>query len=295
MTTLSPYALNISHIKKDFGKTTAVDGVSFTVKQGEIFGLLGPNGAGKSTLINLISGVCKMQTGNISVLGFDNAQDFRITRKLIGVMHQEIITDPFFDIDRALKIHSGYYGCKDDPQWRELLIDRLALKPHLTKTMQKLSGGMKRRFMVAKALIHKPKILILDEPTAGVDVELRKNLWEFVKEINKTGTTIVLTTHYLQEADEMCDRIAIMDKGHLIALDTKENLKKTLEQKTLKITTLHNGRQHTNTHLIKNNNEINDIICGYQQQSKPIYDIETTSPNLEDVFLHLTSKGSQTL
>ena len=178
-------ALTINNLKKEYEGLRAVNDISFTIEPGEIFGLLGPNGAGKSTAINMISGVTRIDSGSIEIFGSDNQRDYRTTRRLVGVMHQEIVIDNFFTIDEALRFHSGYYGVRDDARWRRQLIDRLGLKPHLHKVMIKLSGGMKRRFMIAKALIHKPRLLILDEPTAGVDVELRYTLWDFVREINQ--------------------------------------------------------------------------------------------------------------
>lgn len=228
-------ALIIDNIYKSFDGKDAVKGVSFSIREGEIFGLLGPNGAGKSTTINMVAGVARLGSGRITAFGHDNQSDYRHTRRLLGVVHQEIVIDNFFTIDQALKLHAGYYGVKDDPAWRELLIDRLGLGPHLNKVMLKLSGGMKRRFMIAKALIHKPRLLILDEPTAGVDVELRHGLWEFVREINRQGTTILLTTHYLEEAEEMCDRIAIMNHGELIALEETHELVRRLANRQLKL------------------------------------------------------------
>jgi ABC-2 type transport system ATP-binding protein len=228
-------ALEIDNLNKSFDGKPAVKGLSFAIEQGEIFGLLGPNGAGKSTTINMIAGVSRVGSGSIRAFGYDNQKDYRQARRQIGVVHQEIVIDNFFTVEAALKLHSGYYGVKDDPAWRELLIDRLALRPHLGKTMIKLSGGMKRRFMIAKALIHRPKLLILDEPTAGVDVELRHSLWQFAREINKQGTTILLTTHYLEEAEEMCDRIAIMNHGELIALERTHELVRRLSNRQLKL------------------------------------------------------------
>lgn len=228
-------ALIIENLHKSFDGKPAVKDVSFAIKQGEIFGLLGPNGAGKSTTINMIAGVVRVGSGRVSAFGYDNQKDYRQTRRMLGVVHQEIVIDNFFTVHQALKLHAGYYGVKDDPEWRELLIQRLGLEPHLHKVMLKLSGGLKRRFMIAKALIHRPKLLILDEPTAGVDVELRHGLWDFVREINRQGTTILLTTHYLEEAEEMCDRIAIMNHGELIALEETHDLVRRLSNRQLRL------------------------------------------------------------
>ncbi|MEO5667950.1 MAG: ATP-binding cassette domain-containing protein [Bdellovibrionota bacterium] len=238
MTASAAPALEIKNLTKHYGPFAAVKDLSLTIQPGEIFGLLGPNGAGKSSTIHLASSLCRMEQGSIKVFGHDVVQEPTTTRRLLGLMHQEVVIDNFLPIGRMLKMHAGYYGLKDDPEWRELLIERLALGAHVHKKMMGLSGGMKRRFMVAKALIHKPRLLVLDEPTAGVDVELRLALWEFVKEINKRGTTVVLTTHYLEEAQELCGRIAIMNHGQLVALDTTKNLTQNhdLEEVFMKLT-----------------------------------------------------------
>jgi ABC-2 type transport system ATP-binding protein len=220
----STAALEITNLVKHYGGLKAVDDLSLKIEAGEIFGLLGPNGAGKSSTIHLASGLTLMEKGSIKIFGKDVVTQSTDTRRMVGLMHQEVVMDNFFPIGKMLEIHAGYYGLKDDPAWRELLVERLALGPHLKKKMMGLSGGMKRRFMVAKALIHKPRLLILDEPTAGVDVELRQALWDFVREINKRGTTVLLTTHYLEEAEQLCGRIAIMNNGKLAALDTTKNL-----------------------------------------------------------------------
>ncbi len=299
-------ALEISDLRKSYNGTAAVKGISFSIEPGEIFGLLGPNGAGKSTTINMVSGVTRIDGGSVSVFGYDNRGDYRMTRCLSGVMHQEIVIDNFFTIDKALRIHAGYYGVKDDRAWREMLIERLGLKDHLHKVMLKLSGGLKRRFMIAKALIHKPKLLILDEPTAGVDVELRLTLWDFVREINRQGTTVLLTTHYLEEAEQMCERIAIMNHGEMIALDTTEQLLQRLGGKLVSVT-LENPLDKIPAELdefkplLKNGGRQLDICMGPEETAMALLermsgiglkalDIETRKSNLEDVFLGLTGK-----
>ncbi|MBS1984103.1 MAG: ABC transporter ATP-binding protein [Bdellovibrionales bacterium] len=217
-------ALELSQVGKSYKDVKAVQDLSFTVEEGEIFGLLGPNGAGKSTTIHMISGLARVGAGHIQIFGKDVGRDFRLTRRWTGLMHQEVFIDNFFTVEETLKIHAGYYGFADDPVWRKQLVERLALGPYLKRKPLQLSGGTKRRLMLAKALIHKPRLLILDEPTAGVDVELRRTIWEFVQEINRGGATILLTTHYLEEAERMCSRIAIMNKGRLAALDRTETL-----------------------------------------------------------------------
>lgn len=297
-------ALQIEKLQKSFAGVAAVKGVDFSIPQGEIFGLLGPNGAGKSTIINMIAGVARIDSGSISAFGYDNQRDYRKTRQLLGVVHQEIVIDNFFTIDQALKLHAGYYGVKDDPQWRQLLIDKLGLRPHLDKVMLKLSGGMKRRFMIAKALIHRPQLLILDEPTAGVDVELRHGLWEFVREINRAGTTILLTTHYLEEAEEMCDRIAIMNHGQLIAMEPTHDLVRRLSNRQLRLwlevplKEIPAGLESYRPKLKEDGRQLQLCIPSEERAGVllakicelglNIRDIETDQSGLEEVFLQLT-------
>jgi len=301
MTTL---ALDIRHLWKQYDGFTAVKDVSFGIEQGEIFGLLGPNGAGKSTTINMVAGVTRVGRGNILVFGHDNRREYLLTRRLIGVMHQEIVIDNFFTIDQALKFHSGYYGVRDDPAWRQKLIERLDLGPHLHKIMIKLSGGLKRRFMIAKALIHKPPLLILDEPTAGVDVELRHGLWDFVREINEQGTTILLTTHYLEEAEQMCGRLAIMNHGELIALESTEALLRRLGNRQVSVqlrtpitspppelAPYHARLSDDGRRLeipLQNGRGAGDILELLCRCGVAVEDIETRRAGLEEVFLKLT-------
>lgn len=301
-------ALKIDHLNKSFDNVNAVGDLSLSIEPGEIFGLLGPNGAGKSTTINCVVGVTRFNTGKISVFGYDTRSQYRITRRLIGVMHQEVVTDHFLTIDEALKIHAGYYGYRTDDSWRRLLIERLGLGPHLGKSMNKLSGGLKRRFMVAKAMIHKPPLLILDEPTAGVDVELRHSLWNFVREINQEGTTVLLTTHYLEEAEEMCGRIGIMNHGELIALDRTDKLIDRLKKRSIRIR-LAEPLTHLPEELLRFPSRLEKD--GYQIVIEPsadtdftaflprlfdlglsVSDIETGHTRLEDVFMELTGLRS---
>ena len=303
-------ALAIHNLSKEYDGTRAVNDISFSIAPGEIFGLLGPNGAGKSTTINMIGGVTHIGSGSIEIFGYDNRRDYRSTRRMVGVMHQEIVIDNFFTIDQALRLHSGYYGVPDDAEWRQNLIERLGLKPHLHKVMIKLSGGLKRRFMIAKALIHKPRLLILDEPTAGVDVELRHTLWDFVREINRQGTTILLTTHYLEEAEQMCGRIAIMHHGNLIALQSTSNLLKELGTRSI-LVYLEKPINQVPENLCCQGAELNDegttlqltlsanqatgellkMLC---ELGLPIADIETKRAGLEEIFLQITQTGRYT-
>jgi len=303
-------ALAIQNLTKEYDGTRAVNDISFNIAPGEIFGLLGPNGAGKSTTINMIGGVTHIGSGTIEIFGHDNRREYRNTRRMVGVMHQEIVIDNFFTIDQALRFHSGYYGVPDDPEWRQNLIERLGLKPHLHKVMIKLSGGLKRRFMIAKALIHKPRLLILDEPTAGVDVELRHTLWDFVRDINRQGTTILLTTHYLEEAEQMCGRIAIMHHGNLIALQSTSKLLKELGTRSI-LVYLEKPINQVPENLCCQGAELNDegttlqlTLSANQATGEllkmlcdlglPIADIETKRAGLEEIFLQITQTGRYT-
>lgn len=297
-------ALAIHNLSKQFDGAVAVNNISFTIEPGEIFGLLGPNGAGKSTTINMVGGVSRIGSGSIEIFGADNQTEYRTTRRMVGVMHQEVVIDNFFTIDQALRLHAGYYGVRDDESWRHQLIDRLGLKPHLHKVMIKLSGGMKRRFMIAKALIHKPRLLILDEPTAGVDVELRHTLWDFVREINQQGTTILLTTHYLEEAEQMCDRIAIMHHGEIIALESTGTLLQELGTRSI-LVRLQSPISEVPDNLCCQATELDssgtilqmtlsasqptgDLLQRLCEIGLPIADIETRTAGLEEIFLQLT-------
>ena len=303
-------ALAIHNLSKEYDGTRAVNDISFSIAPGEIFGLLGPNGAGKSTTINMIGGVTHIGSGSIEIFGHDNRRDYRSTRRMVGVMHQEIVIDNFFTIDQTLRFHAGYYGVRDDAEWRQNLIERLGLKPHLHKVMIKLSGGLKRRFMIAKALIHKPKLLILDEPTAGVDVELRHTLWDFVREINRQGTTILLTTHYLEEAEQMCDRIAIMHHGKLIALQATATLLKELGTRSIlvylerPITRVPENLCCQGAELDEEGTTLQLTLSASQATGEvlkklcelglPIADLETQRAGLEDIFLQITQTGHHT-
>ncbi len=303
-------ALEINGAHKSFDGVEVVKGINFDIEPGEIFGLLGPNGAGKSTTINMIGGVSHIGSGSIRVFGKDVVDDYMDTRRMTGVMHQEVTLDVFFSIAQALRLHSGYYGVPYDEKWANLLIDRLALGPHIHKKTNQLSGGMKRRYMVAKALIHRPKLLILDEPTAGVDVELRRTLWDFVQDVNREGTTILLTTHYLQEAEEVCGRIAIMNKGKIVACEKKEDLLQTFEQKKLrirvadKISDIPAALTGFTPKKIYGNHGLEfclDLDCsastvldGISNSGLVVSDIETEKPSLEEVFIRFTEEGSLT-
>lgn len=294
------------NLRKSFGPKEVVRNISFTIQPGEIFGLLGPNGAGKSTTINMITGVCHIGSGQIQVFGHDVVKDYLTSRRLTGVMHQEIVVDTFFTIEESFSLYEGYYGAPPDPKWRATLIEALALGPFLKLKTIQLSGGTKRRFMVAKALVHKPRLLILDEPTAGVDVELRHSLWQLVREVNQQGTTVLLTTHYLHEAETMCGRIAIMNKGRIIAMESKRDLLGLIEGKTLRLTVaaplaaapenlrafspvlVNSGR--TLEFRVGKDLSVGRVLDLARDARLEITDVETVSSSLEDVFLKLTQE-----
>ncbi len=217
-------AVEVSGVCKRFGSLQAVDDVSLSIEEGEFFGLLGPNGAGKTTLINLLSGLARPDAGRLSILGRDVVTQYRASRRLLGVVPQELVFDPFFTVRETLRLQSGYFGLNRNDAWIDEVMHNLDLTEKADSNMRKLSGGMKRRVLVAQALVHKPPVIVLDEPTAGVDVELRQGLWRFIQRLNHEGHTILLTTHYLEEAQALCNRVAMLKRGTIVALDTMQNL-----------------------------------------------------------------------
>lgn len=217
-------AISIQDVKKRYNDLEALGGVSLDIEAGEFFGLLGPNGAGKTTLISIIAGLNRADSGTVSVLGHDVTQDFRGSRRLLGVVPQELVFDPFFTVRETLRIQSGYFGLTHNDAWIDEVMEQLDLTGKADVNMRALSGGMKRRVLVAQALVHKPPVIVLDEPTAGVDVELRQTLWKFIDRLNREGHTIVLTTHYLEEAQALCKRIAMLKNGRIVALDSTAQL-----------------------------------------------------------------------
>ena len=217
-------AIEVERVAKRYGALTALGGVSLAIEQGEFFGLLGPNGAGKTTLISIIAGLILATSGSARVMGHDVVRDYRDARRSLGVVPQELVFDPFFTVREALRMQSGYYGLRGNDAWIDEVMGHLDLTSKADTNMRALSGGMKRRVLVAQALVHKPPVIVLDEPTAGVDVELRQALWRFIRQLNRDGHTIVLTTHYLEEAEALCQRIAMLKQGQVVALDTTQNL-----------------------------------------------------------------------
>ena len=221
-------ALAFDHISKTYsgarGTVHALSEVSFDIAPGEFFGLLGPNGAGKTTLISILAGLARATQGNARVLGHDVVSDYAAARKLLGIVPQELVFDPFFSVRESLRIQSGYFGVKHNDDWIDELLANLGLSDKADANMRQLSGGMKRRVLVAQALVHRPPVIVLDEPTAGVDVELRQTLWQFISRLNREGHTVLLTTHYLEEAEALCQRIAMLKGGRVVALDRTSNL-----------------------------------------------------------------------
>jgi ABC-2 type transport system ATP-binding protein len=265
----------------------ALDGVSLEVEEGEFFGLLGPNGAGKTTLINVVAGLARADRGTARVLGADVVADYRRARQLLGVVPQELVFDPFFTVRETLRFQSGYFGLRSNDAWIDEVMHHLDLTAKAGVNMRALSGGMKRRVLVAQALVHKPPVIVLDEPTAGVDVELRQGLWQFVRRLNRDGHTIVLTTHYLEEAEQHCSRIAMLKAGRVVALDTTQNLLASFEGMELVARVA--GGEPSRLKL-KDYGELAAALERLRQAGVPLHDIELHTPDLEDVFLRLTGE-----
>jgi ABC-2 type transport system ATP-binding protein len=229
-------AIRIQDVKKRYGSLEALAGVNLEIAAGEFFGLLGPNGAGKTTLISIIAGITRADSGHVAVLGHDVLLDYRSSRRLLGVVPQELVFDPFFTVRETLRIQSGYFGLTHNDEWIDEVMFHLDLTTKANVNMRALSGGMKRRVLVAQALVHKPPVIVLDEPTAGVDVELRQTLWKFIRRLNEEGHTVVLTTHYLEEAQALCQRIAMLKAGRVVALDSTAALLERVSGRQLHLT-----------------------------------------------------------
>lgn len=260
----------------------AVNNISFSVATGEVFGLLGPNGAGKTSLISIITTLEKPTSGDVEVFGSSVTKNPLATKTKIGVVPQEVVSSGFFDLEELLKYHSGYYGIKENSAQIQKLLDRLRLTEHKHKLMRQLSGGMKRRMMIAKALVHQPKVLLLDEPTAGVDVELRTQLWSFVRELQKEGVSIILTTHYLQEAEALCDRVGIINKGELKYVGETKSIIKQLTQRKVEISVRDGSKVNL---LLADNEDLGLALKAKNISIENIHDIKTTEGTLEEAFV----------
>ncbi len=300
-------AVTVSNIHKTYGKTNALYDVDFNIEKGCFFGLLGPNGAGKSTLINIMAGLAQASRGSIAVMGHDVRKNWRQARKVLGVVPQELAYDPFFTPREMLRLQSGYFGHDaTNHAWIDELLERLNLSDKAGDNILQLSGGMKRRVLIAQALVHKPQIVVLDEPTAGVDVELRKVLWAFIRQLHDNGHTILLTTHYLEEAESLCDQIAILDSGKLIAHDTTKEMLKLYPYRFLHLTLKPNSNKlpdnlqgkivsfNKNELVIRLHREkdhISDILEALYSAKIGFRDLRTEEPGLEEVFISLTGKN----
>lgn len=294
--------------KKQSNQKFALKGIDLEVPQGAFFGLLGPNGAGKSTIINIMAGLTTKTDGKVIICGHDIDTQTRAAKRSIGVVPQELVLDPFFTVREALDFHAGYYGVPKAKRRTEEIIAALGLTDKANAGARSLSGGMRRRLLIAKALVHNPQLLVLDEPTAGVDVELRQQLWEYVRSLNKAGTTILLTTHYLEEAEELCDHIAVINHGKIIANDKKANLLRLLDRKQLVITPNEtvsilpealNGLDASlsdDGKLIVNyrssTNHIDVILRHVTDAGITLKDLSTKEPDLEDIFKHLVHQAA---
>ena len=309
---MNKIALSVENLTKIYSKNKkenisnkALNNLNIEVKQGEVFGLLGPNGAGKTTFLSILAGTVAKTEGKINVWGFDLDQNPRQVRASIGIVPQEVNLDAFFSPRKLLELQAGLYGVPEKDRITDIILEMVALEKQADSYARSLSGGMKRRLLIAKAMVHQPPILVLDEPTAGVDVELRKNLWENVKALNKEGVTIILTTHYLFEAQEMCDRIAIIDKGNLVALDTTQKLLDRIQTKkiTFKVLEGYDNRDLNLSGVVfnlksndsitvtyeKNAYKFDDIARVLKKNNIKILDITTEDGDLEDVFVQLTN------
>ncbi len=294
-------AIIFDHVSKHFGDFTALNDISFRVEEGDFFALLGPNGAGKTTLISILAGLSKASQGRTTVMGYDVSSDYRQARRAVGIVPQELVFDPFFTVRETLQFQSGYFGLKNNGAWIDDILENLGLTSKADANMRALSGGMKRRVMVAQALVHKPPVIVLDEPTAGVDVELRQTLWAFIRSLNQAGHTIVLTTHYLEEAQTLCNRIAMLKQGRLLALENKEQIMSRGAARTALIK-LTNGqwpaalqslllRERDNGFEIKlaDCNALEHILMTLRQAGLTLKDIEIAQADLEDIFVQMMS------
>lgn len=292
-------AIRIEQVHKYFGALHALKGIDLSIEQGEFFALLGPNGAGKSTLINLLAGLLRPNQGNLSVMGYDVQAQYRQARQLLGVVPQELVFDPFFNVREMLRFQAGYFGLgRGNDVWVDEIIESLGLKDKAHTNMRRLSGGMKRRALIAQALAHKPPVIVLDEPTAGVDVELRQMMWEFIRRLNREGHTIILTTHYLEEAETLCSRIAMMKEGEVVALDSTANLLNRLPGKKLRLKLKGQLPQNLQPMLRDEENgfytlalseamQIEYVLAELRGADVGIEDMQMIEADLEDVFVHL--------
>lgn len=292
-------AIEVRQLSKRYGKLVALDNVDLVVQPGEFFALLGPNGAGKTTLISILAGLTRASQGTARVMGYDVLSGYREARKRLGVVPQELVYDPFFTVREMLVIQSGYFGIRRNNAWIDEILQYLDLADKAHTNVRSLSGGMKRRLLIAQALVHKPPVIILDEPTAGVDVDLRQSLWQFIRQLNLEGHTVVLTTHYLEEAEALCNRVAVLKQGRIAALDSMHNLVRSTRGYTLELRLstdilppgldiwpgghdrcLHNLK-------IKDYTEIETVLSILRQSGIEVLDMRLLQPDLETVFMKI--------
>jgi ABC-2 type transport system ATP-binding protein len=292
-------AVAVREVEKRFGPVRALAGLSLEVHEGEFFALLGPNGAGKTTLISALGGLTRVDSGSLSVMGHDVERDYRAARRAVGIVPQEIVFDPFFSVRETLEIQSGYFGLRRNGAWIDELLERLALAPKAHANMRSLSGGMKRRVMVAQALVHRPPVIVLDEPTAGVDVELRQALWGFIRELNAEGRTIVLTTHYLEEAQQLCSRIGMMRDGRIVALDSTANLLASFSERVLRVKLESSAMPPSLAARassegggwwripVEDSAHVESALARLREAGATVASLEVTEPELEEVFVKI--------
>jgi ABC-2 type transport system ATP-binding protein len=292
-------AISFQSVSKTYstarGSFQALDGVSFDIQQGEFFGLLGPNGAGKTTLISILAGLVRASAGRVLVKGHDVQQEYALARRQLGVVPQELVFDPFFTVREALRIQSGYFGVKNNDAWIDELLSSLGLADKASANMRQLSGGMKRRVLVAQALVHRPPVIVLDEPTAGVDVELRQTLWQFIARLNREGHTVLLTTHYLEEAEALCNRIAMLKAGKVVALERTSDLLQAASTNVLRfkldgaLPPEFEGKARVTGRIVQlpahDAHEIEQHLAVIRRAGLRVEDVEIRKPDLEDVFL----------
>jgi ABC-2 type transport system ATP-binding protein len=292
-------AVSFQRVSKQYGSLRALNEVSFDIEEGEFFALLGPNGAGKTTLISILAGLVRASSGAVTVLGKDVVADFGAARRLLGVVPQELVFDPFFSVRETLRIQSGYFGLQNNDRWIDELLASLGLADKADKNMRQLSGGMKRRVLIAQALVHRPPVIVLDEPTAGVDVELRQTLWQFVTRLNREGHTVLLTTHYLEEAETLCSRIAMLKNGELVALERTAVLLQRFAGMSLSFRVasgdlpekLAEKAQQTGQQFsiaLRDTGEMEDVLAATRLTGCKLEDVELRRADLEDAFLALT-------
>ena len=285
------------------GDFQALNNVSLDIEEGEFFGLLGPNGAGKTTLISILAGLARASSGRVTVLGHDVQGDFAAARQRLGIVPQELVFDPFFNVRETLRIQSGYFGIRNNDAWIDELLENLGLADKASANMRQLSGGMKRRVLVAQALVHKPPIIVLDEPTAGVDVELRQTLWHFIARLNKQGHTVLLTTHYLEEAEALCSRVAMLKRGQIVTLARMEELLKSASSTVLQFKTDETlpetiaARARVTGRVVQipaqDAGDVEQLLAALRQGGVQPQEVEIRRADLEDVFLHVMQQQKE--